>query len=135
MIKPISGMSYVGKLSASMNGTDHFNMLFNKFFERKAYEIKVDIKYFRVNKVTKKELKFLDDKYPNLKELLFNKVKDFVIIDDNYATGNVKQRINKEGHLEIDMSNFDEDCSGQEGLVFILDINFNKPIGEVEINK
>lgn len=135
MIKPISGMSYKGKLSGFMNGTDYFNTLFQKCYKRKADKIDIDIKYFRVNEVTEEELKYLEDNYQNLKELLFRKVKDFVIIDDDYACGDIEPSINDNGWMTIDMSNFDEDCSGYEDLTFILDINFNKPIGKVEINK
>lgn len=138
MIKPISGMSYVGKFDVCTEGTTvFFDWLFDKFYEYKPNKLTVDVKYFRVNDVTEEELKFLEEKYPNLKELLFNKVKDFVIINNDFACGDVEASIMDNGIVSIDMSKFDEDAptNGYDGFQFIVDIDFNKPIGKVEINK
>ena len=135
MIKPIHGMSYKGRLTTGFGGaTGAFCNLFEKFFDRKCEEVTVKVNYFKVSELTPDEIDIAANGNEALEDYIhLCEVKDFVVIDGDYGFVDIYNRIQRNGHAYIDMSEMDIQGAEYGFIDFDLDIDFNTPIEKVEL--
>lgn len=135
MIDPIHNRSYPSELTVNIiDSTNMFKSLFEQFYKQKVDIIMHDVKFFRVNELTSKELNNLKNKFSYISELIDEyDIKDFIIINDRLLT-DISDYIDDNGYAIIDLSDFDLDGEGfYQFFNFKLSINFNKPIKDVSL--